>query len=88
MRVVLSAVDFRDLVRGKVIDKHSILDGNQLSPPIEICLADIGFANMRDILEEAIDDRWRSKPGNIPHELLFPEDQKPEAQKPLDRGNS
>jgi hypothetical protein len=62
--VVLSATDFRDLVRGKVIEKFAI-DVDRLSPPIELCLSDISLTNLRDILEEAMDDKWGRSLGKI-----------------------
>jgi hypothetical protein len=57
LRVVLSATDFRDLVHGKIVEKVGVGGGN-VYQEIEICLSDIGFYAMRDILEEAIYDRW------------------------------
>lgn len=66
MRIVLGAVDLRELVRGKVIEKFAVFSSSRISPQIEICLSDIGLTNMRDILEEAMDDKWGRPLGRVP----------------------
>lgn len=49
IRLSLNGVDFKDLVSGKVVCKDT------RGGVIEISLRDIGFSNMRDALEEAVE---------------------------------
>ena len=51
-RVVLSGSELKDLFRGKMIYKD-IRTG-----PLEISLKDMNLANMRDMLEEVIDEKF------------------------------
>jgi hypothetical protein len=51
-RISISSSDLKDLFRGKIVYK------DMRTGPIEISLSDIGFPNMRDLLEEAIDEKF------------------------------